>query len=369
MEIKKMQIEFNNRPYNKDILYVAVSLRGGNATRDYIIDGNTHFVSNYAFYNILFNYYRNMNEVTGLHFDVQRAVSTISFNRNKAELIPVLREVLCSLFNHEYSEDIFQEAKQQAKDAFILRYKDGAFRSRYKAFEFSELNKCFTLKTLIDDIENIDFEKFCACANALLVSENISVYLLGDTNDLDFEGMKFDDCLETFLHDVRIASRGYNPYLRQEAYVINVAREDCNLIVEAIDFFNEDVTNFTKFLIAELLAELIPICDKDVWVDSLDSSIMFFCEELCSYKDAVLSYDINKYMIAHESLLNKYAALLENNPEHFAIKAASLMSIGIYVDQYIDFLDKCTYEMFIEICEKADYKITEAQIVLRKEPR
>lgn len=75
------------------------------------------------------------------------------------------------------------------------------------------------------------------------------------------------------------------------------------------------------------------------------------------------------YAKSHKSLLTKYAALLENCPEHFVIKAATMMSVGVYVDQYLEFLDKCSYELFAELCRKADYKISEAQIALRKESR
>lgn len=51
------------------------------------------------------------------------------------------------------------------------------------------------------------------------------------------------------------------------------------------------------------------------------------------------------------------------------IALSHMMSVGVYVDQYLDFLDKCSYELFAELCEKANYKITEAQIVLRKESK
>ena len=36
MEKMKLQIELNNRPYSKDVIYAAVSLRGGYATRNYL---------------------------------------------------------------------------------------------------------------------------------------------------------------------------------------------------------------------------------------------------------------------------------------------------------------------------------------------
>lgn len=369
MKKMKLQIELNNRPYSKDVIYAAVSLRGGYTTRNYVVDDSTHFVSNCAFYNILFNYYRRANEANGLHFDVQRAVSTVSFCKKGAEFIPALKCVLNTLFNHEYDSEKFEKAKQITKDSFALRYKDGAFRSKYKGYEFSDLNKRFTLKQLINDIETITFEEFVNVANTIIVPGNVCVYISGETNKLDFSEISLEDYEALFQRTVRIAGYGFDPYLRQNAHITNKARKDHNLIVEAIDFLNGACTNFTKLIITELLAEQIPARDIDIWVDPLDASVMFSSEHLRSYKSFLRIDNEKSYENAHRSLLTKYASLLENSPEHFAIKAAHMMSIGVYTDQYLKFLDKCSYEMFVELCEKADYKITEAQIVLRKESR
>ena len=109
MDKMKLQIEINNHPYSKDVIYAAVSLRGGYATRNYIVNDTFHFVSNCAFYNILFNYFRIADEVAGLHFDVQRAVSTVSFGKKKAEFIPTLNFILHTLFNHVLPCDIRTE--------------------------------------------------------------------------------------------------------------------------------------------------------------------------------------------------------------------------------------------------------------------
>lgn len=367
MEKLKLQIELNNRPYSKDVIYAAVSLRGGYATRNFIV-GDSHFVSNCAFYNILFNYYRLIDGASGLHYDIQRAVSTVSFGKKKSDFMSVLLSVLHTLFNHEYDSDKFDIAKKNTKDAFALRYKDGAFRAKYKGYEFSDLNKRFTLHQLINDIEEITFEDFVSAANALVVPANVCVYISGETNELDFSMLPFEN-YEVPVSLVRIAGFGFDPYLRQDAHITNKAREDHNLIIEAIDFLNDDCTNFTKLIITELLAEGIPAHEIDIWVDSLDASIMFSSEQLRGYKSLLTIDNEKSYDTAHRSLLAKYASLLENSPEYFAIKAAHMMSVGVYIDQYLEFLDKCSYELFAELCDKADYKITEAQIVLRKESR
>lgn len=362
----KLQIELNNRPYSKDVIYAAVSIRGGYTIRNYLVDDSIHFISNCAFYNILFNYYRIVNEANVFHFDVQRAVSTVSFCKKGAEFIPALECVLHMLFNHEYDSEKFEEAKQTTRDTFALRYKDGAFRSKYKGHEFSDLNKRFTLKQLIDDIDKLTYEEFLKNAKTIIVPGNVCIYISGETNALDFSAIPFEDYEDQFSHTVRVTGYDFDPFLRQDAYVTNIAREEYNLIIESFDFLNDEVTNFIKQLIVETLAELISAHETDVWVDSLDASIMFATEQLRSYK-GLLTFESEKaYDTAKGNIIGKYASLLENKPEHFAIKAASLMTVGIYIDQYLSFLDKCSYELFMEVCGKADYKITEAQIVLRK---
>lgn len=287
----------------------------------------------------------------------------------KAEFIPALKCVLYTLFDHEYNSEKFEEAKQTTREMFALRYKDGAFRSKYKGYEFSDLNKRFTLKQLIEDIDKLTYEEFLKNAAAILVPGNVSIYISGETDELDFSEISLTNYEEQFSHNVRIAGYGFDPFLRQEAHVMNIAREEHNLIIEAFDFLNDKVTNFTKQLIVETLAELIPVHETEVWVDSLDASIMFATESLRSYKELLVLDSEKTFNTAKKSLLGKYASLLKNNPEHFAIKAANLMTVGIYIDQYLSFLDKCSYELFKEACEKADYKISEAQIMLRKESR
>ncbi len=369
MEKSKIQIELNNRPYSKGIFFVALTLRGGFITKNYILDDVRHFEGSCAFFNVLFRYLELSNEALGLHYDVQRAAATISFSAKHTDVIQKLNKVLGVLFDYEYNEDIFANAKKAAKDAFASRYKEGAFRSWYKGFEFSDLHKRFTLKTLISDIEQIDFNVFRSCAHALLVPGNVCIHASGEAEKVDFQELVLPPMDAVGDHSVRIAGYAYDPYLRQDAHITNIAREDHNLIIEAFDFLNPNVTNFTKLFLVELAAEQVPVRETEIWVDSLDASIMFASERLTQFKGQMEIRDAAAFARAKQRMLRKYALLSENNPEQFAIKAAILMSAGIYIDQYLRFADTCSYEMYGEILKKADCKITEAQIVLRKESK
>lgn len=367
MEKNKLWVELNNRSFDKDVIYVAIALRGGYVTKHYLLDGNRQFDGNLAFFNILFHYVEKNPQAVGCHFDVQRATASVSFETKREKVADKLNAVFRLLFSLEDNEEAFIEARQTARDAFAARYRDGAFRARNKAYEFSDLRKRFTLKSLIEDIEQIDYDRFKACAEALLVPGNACVYMSGETEQIDFERIVLPNMSEPSNHTVQIAGYSYDGFLRQEASIINVARKDHYLVIEALDFFNPEATGFTKQFITELLGEMAEQRDIDVWVDALDSSIILVSDTLKSYKERLAISDEVAYLKAKERLLLRYAAMSEHRPEHFALKAASLLTVGIHIDQYLSFINQCTFEMFLEIAQKADFKITEAQIMLRGE--
>lgn len=362
----KLQIELNNHPYDKDLIYVAICMRGGYITKRYILDEDKIFFGNYAFFNVLFNYLRIIGENMEVHFDVLRASASISFCVKSEEFISTINRVLHNLFNHEYTEENFVKAKAKARDAFAQNYKEGAFRARLKAFEFSDLNKHFTLKGLINDIEEINFETFKKCAKTLIVPGNICIYISGEMQKINIQDLYMPDDMKNVNHMVVVAGEKYSPYMRQDAHITNTAREEYKLMIESFSFINDDITNFTKLLILELLAEQLPIRDVEVWVDSLDASLIFASETLREYKSLILKTDKPNFEANKKRLLEKYIILMEKYPEHFAIKAANMMSIGVYPEQYISFIDTCSYDMFVEIFEKADCIVSEAQIVFTK---
>lgn len=367
MENAKLQIEVNNRRNEKGMVYAAVGIRGGFITKDYILDGKDIFHGNYAFFNVLFNYYRLVEAATGIHYDVQRATSILSFGTEKKEFAGKLENVLDNLLNYEYDVETFEAAKQKTKEGFANQYKDGSFRAKLKAFEYSDLYKRYSLKRMIDDIQGISFEEFLACTKELLVLSNICVYISGDISVTELNELKFT--VGKPNHRVAVAGYDYNPLLRNDAHITNIARQSYNLSIITIDFLNLNITNFVKALIAEIAAEQLCVHDADVWVDSLDTSILFSSDQIRGYKSRLLEMNEERFEIARKSLIAKYITLLKNAPEHFTIKAVNQMIVGVYIDQFLEYLGKCTYQMFEEVCGQADFKINEAQIVLRKGSR
>lgn len=366
MKKNRLQIEINDYPYPGNNAFVAVVFRGGYTVKHYLVNDTEEFEGNCSFFNVFFRYIELRSKMVGLHMDVQRATASISFGTKNSDVIEKLSGIFNILFDFEYSEEVFNHAKTATKEAFAQRYKDGGFRAKYKAYEFSDLHKRYSLKSLINDIEQMDYEMFCSCISTLVVPENIKVYIVGDYEKIELNRMVMPDLAKLPDHSIRLGGYALDGFLRQEAHVVNVARENYNVIIEAFDFFNANITNFTKLIIVEMMSNRVEQRSVDVWVDSLDASIIFSVDKLRKYKERLAITNVDAYEDAKKSVLQKYLAMLHNQPEQFAILAASLMTIGVYVDQYITFIGQCSYEMFQEIVEKADFKVTEAQIVLRK---
>lgn len=367
MGIEKLRIELNNHPYDRDMIFASVGFGGGVLTRNYIVNNEEEFVGNYAFCNLLFNYLRLTSSIVGLEFDVQRASSSITFNVKSSEFVDTLNKVLNKLFDFDFNKETFKLAKENTKNTFGLRYKNVAFRARYKAYEFSDLNKRFTLLELIKDIEKITFETFVANAKVLIVPGNICVYAVGSTNDIVKEQL-YDINVPNFEtgNTVSIMAQPFDAYLRQDAHLINLAREDYQLTVEAFEFLNLETTVFTKRFITEIFAETLNTTDYEAYADGIDASILIPIDVLEKKKDGFSYISKEEYEKALKKLVTKYIVLIKKSPKIFATLGVSLMLLGIYIDQYMSFIANCSYEMFVEICEKADFKISEAQLVFRK---
>lgn len=363
----KIQVEIIDNKNTNNQVYVSFAFRGGYITRDFLINNSEHFITNYAFFNVLFNYFQSFSNIQGFHFNVLRAFSFISFSTHTSNFLEKLNYLFELLFNNEYNEEIFLKAKEKTKEQFALRYKEGSFRAKLKACEVSDLHKAFRITGLTNNIETLDFETFIKCINSLIVPGNLSVYIVGEKEKLDLtkiDGLcpldKFED------KTVRLAGFDYDPYLRQDSHTFNVAREDVNIVVESFEFLNSNVTNFTKQLILDFCSMLIPCVDFDVSVDSLDSSITCVCNDIVSYKKWFSDISEKDFDKAKSKILSKYFTLLKNDTEFFVLSASQLLSNGIYFDQYIGFIGDLDYQSFSEIFEKSDFIIAEAQVILRK---
>ena len=361
-----LRIETNDHSVKDGKIHAAIGLTGGFAAKHYWTDKEEPFVGNFAFFNVLFNYFRQSQAIPGAVYDVLRSTAIITLETTKEELPGTLSSAVMQLLKKDFSEALFDQAKNLTKEGFSSQYKHAAFRGLLKVYEVTELHKHFTLNELIEDLENITYEDFVRCADALLTRDNLRIYLLGDMKGIDAQTLVSGMQLEQMAsHPVQLSGFIYDPYLKQDAYVMNLAREDVFINALTIEFLNENSMLSTHYLITELLAETLKEKAALASVDAHDASIVLESDHLGSLKEKIQPWTEELFSEARRSLLYKYLWLLENDPRSFVSKGASMLTQGIYIDWYLNWLDKMTYQSFQTEIAQNDTKINEAQVVLQ----
>ena len=370
MDEAKLQIKLLDHKFEDDTAYVCVGFRGGFTARDFFLDGENHVRGSYAFYEVLFEYLNLCLEDDSYNYSFSRSSSYISFSADSSNCTGKLKELLSVAFGCDYDEEKFQKALDSVQDRFGELYDDVPARARYKALEVSEFNKQFELGALTDDYWFMDFELFVQCAKMLIVPGNVLIYIVGDADKIALSDSMGDiDDLFTAVEEHSVLLGGYpqDPYLRQDMYLDDTAEENVNITVEAFDFINEETTCFIRYFILDILSASLPGYNVEISVDYFDSSIMFESDEPIRCKRALYDTDEQWFQEAKEYVLQKYYQLLEEEPELFTAVATYFGLIEIQIDEYLDFVEKSTYSEFLEICEEADFKVTEALVILREE--
>ena len=367
--INNLLFDFNKHEYMNNEVYITVGFRNGIALRDFAKSNNEKFVCNRAFGNVLFSYLKITDEDFSFSYDVLRTSSIISCQCKTENFAKCIIYIIKRLFYHEYREEVFIKAKEKAKSNFESRYKSEAFRAWYKALEITDSNKGFLLKEFLDDILSLDYETFIRCAKSILIPQNIYIYVNG--NIVDF----LDDDLELVRNTIPIkddfiapTALRFDPYLRQDSHIVVLARENYNLSILYFDFLNLEVENLTKYLILSTLSLALPFDNIEVAVDDFDSSLVFENEYLKPAKDILKSQlDEGGFYAAKNKLLVRYSHLLDKRPIIFGSEVVNLAMSDISYLELLSLIDRCTYDMYDEIYSKAQVKVSEAQIVFRKE--
>lgn len=366
MKKKKQIIQLVGIDYENNMSYVAMSFRGGNATKYFVINGNKQFKSNYAFYNILFQYFREEEGMEDLDYDIQRAYSTISFCCESKYVVEKLNYILNNIYKKDFKESSFIIAKEKSKRMFSDAYKGEEFRGIFTAYEFSEFNKGFKLADLIRDIDAITYEDFVHCSEILLNPSNSYITICGKAADIDCSNIIYEVNNKEEISDVRIIGNGADPYLRRDCHAIKLGRNNINISVVTFDFFEANITNYERKIIVDILGELLGGYKKVAWVDSLDSSIIIATTKLEEQRKKILQLDEKSFNKCKNSLRKKYYELIKNGPKEYAKYTSGLMTIKIAFSEYMNYLEDCTYEVFNELVKLCDYKVTEAQVVFQK---
>ena len=367
-----MRIEVLNREGITDgSIYCAIGIGGGLLNKDFLV-GDENFVSSYAFANLILNYIRTYYSDLEINAELLRSCEVISFTSRSAELFnSTLKKILGLLLAGEFQREVFDRAKTQCLNTFEANYKNAKFRALIKAYEFSDLHKKFLMTSYLDDLKDIDFSKFVSCAKKLILPSNICIYVLCNDVETITQQIK-STCDYKIKTDVIVSalSHEFDPFLRQDAHISNLARENATVIIEAFEFLNKSATPFAKYLVLDVLASALGESSVMVYADNSDASITVETEKVCSYKQAInRGLDKDNFERAKSRLLNNYVLHLKKEPLDFSIRAVELAFSGVFIDQYLSFLSQCTFEQFEEIIKNCNYIVSEAQIALRKESR
>lgn len=351
-------------------VYCAVGIGGGMINREYTV-GDEVFTSNYAFGNLILNYIKIYCTEFDLEIQLLRSCEVVSFKGTQEQFGATLKKIFTLLFSNEYQKDIFEQAKAHCLNTFETNYKNARFRALIKAYEFSDLHKKFSMTKYIDDLKVIDFSKFVSCAKSLIVPSNICIYVM--CNDLDSMADRVKT-ISSFKNEkditISATSYDYDPFLRQDAHISNLARENATVIIEALEFLNKSATPFAKYLVLDMLSGLLGEKSVMVYADSFDASIIIETDRVSSFKHAInKGLKKEEYEGVKTQVQNNYILHLKNEPLELMIRSVEMAFSGVYIDQYLNFLSQCTFEQFEEIIENCNYFVTEAQIALRKESR
>ena len=130
---------------------------------------------------------------------------------------------------------------------------------------------------------------------------------------------------------------------------------------------NPDCSEFTKNLIIDIYAEKLKTPEIEILVDPCDAGVLYTGKRINSIKNQLTDISRVEYEKAQKAVIKKYIMRLHDKPEIFAMDAAQKMLLGISIQEYISYIEKCSYEKFVKLCSIADYKISEAQVIFRKE--
>lgn len=366
----KLRIELNDSQAADGKVYCAIGLGGGFLTREYTVDGKKN-LGNYSFYNVFFQYLRLIDMGCSVGFDVLKTSSVIMFEECKENIVSTLNSIINTLLTLEVSEEVFQQAKEKSIKAFENQYKKIEFRAYYKSYEVSDLHKRFMLSELIEDIQTISYEDFTRIKNDLISVSNMCVYVYGDTTDIvNLDGwhnvvseQHVDGKLLTFI------GYDFDPAIRNDSHIIELARENFNLSVLSFDFYNNEATPFAKKIIVDFIAASMRYQKKESYVDAVDASIIVQVDSIDSLKENVSGFTEDTFEKAKKEIIRRYVCMMKNSPDIFSVEAVNLMLIGIYIDQYLEYISSLTLALFNEIYSIANCKLTEAQLLFRKESK
>ena len=362
----RISIDYNRHVYKRDAVYITAGLQTGIAFRYYRIGENTK-ENNLAFSHFFINYMKRICDKK-VECQIGKTVSSVSIKSSTETMFTDLRELLNTLNNLELDQQTFIEIKNETVENFERVYKDGSFRSRYKALEIADIVKGFSFGLLVNNLDSLNYESFCELYQDLIRKGKCAVYVNGNIRDLELDELEELKSISEDASDFPIVcGKQIDPYLLDDAHIIETAREACNTSVLHFSF-PESISILDRYLWMALESERIPYRDRETTVDAYDASIIVSMPDVTALKESFSgSLKNDQFQNARNTVLAKYSKWLKKSPCLFNASYVEMKMNGCSLVEFLQTVDGLDYESYLNAVHHIRPLICEGQIVMRRE--
>lgn len=363
-----MQIElnYNSHYYKNNVVYITIGFRNGIAAKYYKYKDEIKSC-NLAFAHLLANYIKSSREnIAEAH--IGHTTTCFSIKSTQNDMFTDLIDLIDMFISLHLEEETFLQVKKTTLENFKNAYKDGEFRAQYKALEIANISKGYTFDGLINDLLSIEFHQFTLLFQDIIKSGECFIYINGNIRDLsDQELLLLEEKTNSEEVPPVLCGKRIDPYLLDDAHIVETARESHNVVVLHIAF-DKTVCMLDRYVWASIEADRIPYKEKEISVDEFDTSILVSMSELTSVKD-IFRQTIEKEQFdnARGQILIKYNRWLEKLPYIFNEKYVEMKLSGCSLTDYLSTIDHLSYEGYLKASSKIRPIINEGQVVMRRE--
>lgn len=362
----RISIDYNRHVYKRDAVYITAGLQTGIAFRYYRIGGNTK-INNLAFSHFFVNYVKHICD-RKVECQIGKTISSISIKSSTESMFTDLKELLNTLNNLKSDHQSFLEIKNETVENFKRAYKDGGFRSRYKALEIADIVKGFSFSQLVNDLDSIDYESFCSLYQDLVKKGKCTVYVNGNIRDLQPDELEeLKNISEDASDFPKVLGKQIDPYLLDDAHIIETAREAYNTSVLHFSF-PKSISILDRYLWMALESERIPYRDRETTVDAYDASVVVSMPDVIALKESFSgSLNNDQFQNARNTILAKYSKWLKKSPYSFNAAYVEMDMNGCSLVEFLQTVDGLDYEGYLNAAQHIRPLICEGQVVMRRE--
>lgn len=330
---------------------------------DELREANQAFPNTFAHY--ITDYYLQ-NFQKSLTTEIFRSTISFVLQTDTKNVFQDMERIHSVLFDLQPEESLFETAKEKTILSFTAKYKDVKFRALYKMLEFSESGKSFHYTKLAKDMQELDYKTFCNSMDLFVRPEHSVLFLAGDASgllplpELNLKKRETNGDAPLFVFQEKDVT------LQTDCHFVKPDMEDYRMACVKFFFANSQISQTERYFLLSMLAGLMLQTDYDVNVDAADASILYWNRQPEEFK-----YRIPDFLKSDETeacrkrLLASLNHTMENNPQKFYAQWGNLLMNGIELHGYLHLLETGTGQTLLDLYEKSDLFVREAQIILQ----